>query len=231
MAIGTPVNQGVNSGASGGSATVAITTLATVSAGDLIWVASLTTGGQVMTSIADSLGNNYTLTSALAGFGMICGYLIAPSSVPSGTTITLTWASAAGRKYATATSVSGIAPSAPLIQLGTETQTTSSTVTLVTSALSDPNAIIFVPIYISQGSADGWVEDPAFTGLATVALDTRILRQAYEVVNATTAVTYTAINGSPVPVSRTWTGLYAVFKAASSAPPSTTGTALMMGVG
>lgn len=140
MAIGTPVNLGNHAGTS--VASNAITTLAAVSAGDLILV-FYGTSGALNPTITDTAGNSYAYfnsTSTLCSGVFYCPNALAMSS---SSTITVTNGDTPTRSACTAMKISGMATNVNLVSDRGIYQAGSFTVSAVgaTTASKQYNAL------------------------------------------------------------------------------------------
>lgn len=209
VSIGAVVNQGVAWHTSAAGDTLTVTTLVDHAPGTLIFSA-LSTGSDTLNSISFG-GNNFTISAQTSGHAM--GYFHNSSAVTAGTTITFTWSSTAGRKYAEVRSVTGLAAIAPTA-VGTVTAASSDNPNF-SATVADANSLVVAGIYLStNASTDGYTESAGFTSGQNVAGDTRILRTAHAIAASAGTTVYSATNGDPTPVARSWTLNHLVFKGA-----------------
>lgn len=203
------VDQGVAWHTSAAGDTLTVTTLVDHAPGTLIFSA-LSTGSDTLNSISFG-GNNFTISAQTSGHAM--GYFHNSSTVTTGTMITFTWSSTAGRKYAEVRSATGLAAIAPTA-VGT-VATASSDNPNFSATVADANSLVVAGIYLStNASTDGYTESAGFTSGQNVAGDTRILRSAHGVSASAGTTAYSATNGNPTPTSRSWTLNHLVFKGA-----------------
>lgn len=194
---------------SNAGATLTFVTATDIPAGKQIFSA-LTTGGDTLNSVSYG-GNNFTIS--VQGSGHSMGYFDNASVIPSGTTITLTWSSTSGRKYAELRATTGLASGAPT-SVGTVTAGVTSTPSF-TATVANNNSLVIPSIYLSLNAAsDAYVESAGFTSDHNVPGDTRILRTAHAIAASAGTTAYSATNGDPTPVARSWTLNHLVFKGA-----------------
>lgn len=194
---------------SNAGATLTFVTATDIPVGKQIFSA-LSTGGDTLSSVSYG-GNNFTIS--VQGSGHAMGFFDNTSVIPSGTTITLTWSSTSGRKYAELRATTGLASGAPT-SVGTVTAGVTSTPGF-SATVADANSLVAAGIYLSTDAAtDAYVESAGFTSGHNVPGDTRILRTAHAVAASAGTTVYSATNGDPTPVARSWTLNHLVFKGA-----------------
>jgi hypothetical protein len=140
--FGTPYSLGTN--ASGGATTtLAITTTADVAAGDTVVIAAHNTSPVSINSVSDGT-NTYTAGTLLAPSSRSrMFYFKYSSALPAGSSITITFASTSGVKYAVAAAVAG----AGVIDKSLVGQAQGTTnVPIAIGTLAQANEIIFVGI-------------------------------------------------------------------------------------
>ena len=214
MAIGTPLALGATNAAAG-ALTLALTTTATAPAGGLIVVVCSGSQGSNITGCTDSAGNTYTANGLPATFSNGTGkshlfWSFNAIVLPSGGTITVTFAVVTPIKNMAAVSVTGCA-AANLIGAGA--LGTSTAPTIGTGVLGWPNEIVFGLTQVSAGSADGFTEASGFTSLAS-SLNSDGLHWAYQVTTANASLTYAPTLGT----SRTWGVNTLTFSGAVASP-------------
>lgn len=228
-AIGTPTSLGTASAAaSGGTGTLVITTGADCPPGSLAVVIADGEGSIATTTVADSAGNSYTAgtTYAFPSNRLRFYWSIIGTDLPSSGTITTTYALDTGKKYATASCVSGVA-SADLDGGASGTTGASTAPSITTATLNNANEIIYAVVQVVTGVSDTYTEDAGngWTTLNSVSLATSgKMHVAYKIVAATTAKTYAPTLGT----SRTWGESYQTFTAATT---GSTPRMMLMGVG
>lgn len=192
-AIGTPTYLGGASDATNTVTTITITTGASAPAGNLIVVAVL---GQVgiatSPTVTDSALNTYTLTAAKTWSGsnkLYIAYCENPVLLSSGGTIVVAWTGVA-RVAAAAASVSGLATASAIDISGAGTTGTGTSDSIATGTLAQASEIIFGITGLANTSA-GY----APTGVTNILTaptqgNNSTMLWAYEIVSATTGVTY-----------------------------------------
>lgn len=215
-AIGAPVDLGVAFQTTSVDTAIEITTSADVAAGELICVLIASTNSKTVTSVTDAAGNTYSLGyeyKPASGIFLFSAYCIATSSLASGSTITVNFSAALGRKLASAVKASGIAsPTASAYDASGAGGTATSTTPLVaTPTLAQSNELLLAWSYINAGHVDTWTEATGWTQMTGApVIDTRILRVAAKIVSSTTSINYDPVNGA----SRDWTTNVVCFKGA-----------------
>lgn len=186
-AIGTPTpitSTTLSSTASGSS----ITTTVDAPVGSLIIVAILSPQSTV-TNVTDSAGNSYSkaiASTTTTGYSTSSIWYCNNSSIdlPSGGTITVTLSS--GNYYAVAAKTSGAIGG---LDLTNTTLVNSTSLSLSTGTLNQSTEVVFGMISNFEGSTS-FVESANFTTLVTAYDQANLLDLAYDVVSATTSVTY-----------------------------------------
>lgn len=200
VAVGTAIAQ-----ASTIAATTAVVATVDSPPGTMVVVLSFTDSGSSFTSVTDSAGNTWSTaaTITIVGKCVNISYCKLTNDIPILGTITTTWSSATGRKFQFAYQV----PNATAFDIaGAGAQATSTSPTITTGALARATSIVMT--FLEEDSlATTFTEDAAFTSLANAITGTRRARVSYDIVAATTAVTYAPTFGSSV----LWTLNYAVF--------------------
>ena len=211
MTISTPVQIGAT--ANGTSATTLVITTTTASpAGAAIIVAiGFANFATTVTGVTDSAGNTYTIGTLASGTNTRGYFAFSANTLAlaSSGTITITFAGAVTIKGACAVSVVGLS-SAPADTEGAGATGTSTAPTITSAALSQPDEIVFGLTVINNGFTDTFTEDGNFTSDTVAKASGIAVRSAYQIVSATTAVTYAPTLGT----SRTWVTQIKSFKAA-----------------
>jgi hypothetical protein len=221
VAIGTPVSLGSVGHAA--EATLVLTTGADAPVGSLIFVAGVqqVTSGTVVSSCTDQKSNSYSaLGSANNASGASTGAAYAnntASDLPSGDTISATFGTSAATVAMAALAVSGIATSSPLDINNVNATGNSSSPSAATGTLAQASEIIFAILgwstsggTITEDTTHGW------TSLVTFQGNTMTLHIAYQIVSATTSVTY----APTISATREWTVQLFSFKGVAASGPS-----------
>jgi hypothetical protein len=194
---------------------MAVTTSAAASAGDLVLVVCHGGSSNAATSCTDSAGNTYTaLGTVSVGTRRVTAFWSRiASEIASGGSVTITYSSATGVKFGAIYKVSGTASSPADIDGGTGASGTSSTnPSITTGTLAQANEIVFAwTVVIGDAGSDSFTQAADFTALTGVTLagaSGGVLRMAYRIVSATTAVTYAPTLGT----ARDWAVNYVAFK-------------------
>lgn len=197
MAIGTPVQLGTKTGTSGAASTLIITTGANAPAGNLINVfASCGTTSTTITGVTDSAGNTYTPGTAIVSVGsngrINHFYCANPVLLSSGGTITVTYGSTSGSKYASAISTSGLATTTPLDKEGAGSQSSSAlSASVATGTLNQADELILGFVHCDNGGGDTFTEASGFTANSLASINpTGALHSGYQIVSSTSTVTY-----------------------------------------
>lgn len=232
-AIGAPTQIASGIANAGASATVAMTLTAGASVGDLVMVLCANGSSNTIDSIADTQATAYAAGDARLGntIRTRAFYAILTAPLTTSDTITVTFNATTSRKACTVLKASGmLSPTAAVRDLTgagfTATVSTTPGFTTATFAQADTLIIAYTFVEGSSASSDSWTEDPAWTSLPVVNVETRPLRTAYKIVSSTTAVTYAPINGT----ARTWAANYEAYKGAAAAGGASRGL-LTLGVG
>lgn len=206
----TPIELGTAS-AVAGSATLIITTIADCPEGALIVVGASqvgSSGGATITAV-DSAGNTYLTNSGFTGT-LQRGIFISDRSsatqvakkfLPSGGTITITYALTTVAQMAHAICI----PGAAIFTTTTEATDTAGSGTSVSPTFTTGLAARFSFEYqlsmtiLTAGVADSWTEATGYTSLTPV-LSVNALRMAYQIIPVLTPTSYTPTNGA----SRVW---------------------------
>ena len=211
MTISTPVQIGTATSTTS-TTTLVITTGTASPAGACIvvaigWVNVSTT----LSSVTDSAGNTYTIGTLATGT-LTRGYFAFSANalaLPSSGTITFTTAAAVTIKGACAVSVVGLS-SAPADTEGAGATGASTAPTITSAALAQPDEIVFGFTVVNSGNLDAFTQASGFTANANALPSGCAVRSGYQIVSATTAVTYAPTLGT----SRTWVTQIKTFKAA-----------------
>lgn len=229
-AIGAPTYIGSNADATNTATSLVITTGANAPAGCMIGV-EIIGSSAINTSFAitDSASNAYTTTTFLNWNGsnrQAFAYSPNPVLLSSGGTITLSW-TGGGRIAASAVSVCGLGTAAPLDITGAGTTGTGTSDSIATGTLTQADEIIFAATGLANTSA-GYTPGGSFTTLTAPTQGTNsTLLWSYQIVAATTTVTY----GPTWTTSRGFGSNVWTFKQGGgvSGPPS--GSRALLGVG
>lgn len=201
--IGTPVQLGATTAAAAAT-TLVLTTTANSPTGNLIVVvaSSPQTSANNVVSVADSAGDTYVATTEInnaSGADARLFYSANSASLPSGGTITVTFASATASHLTAAISVSGMASASPLDAQGAGTISAGGTTPSVSSGtLSKAPELVVGFVHISTGSGNTFTEASGFTANtpADRGAGGSILRWAYQIAPTTTSVTYAPVLGT-----------------------------------
>lgn len=230
MALGTPVQIGSHTQATGIGATLAMATSADCAAGDLVFGVLHGGSSNAATGVADDAFNSYTLGTTLSsGTRRITPFWSRLTNpLASGANVTATFSSATGVKLGVVTKITGTAAS-PLDQEGagaTGTATTNPSIT--TGTLAQAAEAVMAWVVVNGGDGDGFTPDGDFTELTGVSSATAsgaVIHLAYQITAATTALTYNPTLGT----ARDWATNYAAFKEAAAA--SAARNMMLMGAG
>lgn len=203
MAIGTPVQLGGNA-LPAPNTTVVITTAAAAPAGSLIVVFTENGNTAIQTgTVTDTAGNTYIAgTAYLADPGGAATsiqpfYCQGCADLPSGSSITVSWAGGNASIYAQAVAVPGIAASSALDVQGASTNAVGTTPSIATGGLAQSSEIVFGFIGVIGGVSDSFTEAAGFTSNTPVTLASHgALRSGYQIVNSTGSVTYAPTLGT-----------------------------------
>ena len=211
MTISTPVQIGA--AASGASTTTLVitTTTASPAGAAIILGIGFVNVATTVTSVTDSAGNTYTV-GTLASGSNTRGYFAFSANtlaLASSGTITITFAVAVTLKGAGAVSVVGLS-SAPADTEGAGATGTSTAPTITSATLGQRDEIVFGLVVVNNGFADTFTEASGFSSDTAALVSGIAVRSGYQIVSATTAVTYAPTLGT----SRTWVAQIKSFKAA-----------------
>jgi hypothetical protein len=196
--IGTPTSLGTGSNSGASVTTTTITTGANIVAGDCAVVGWYTADGvtaaRSVSSVSDGT-NTYTRLNNFSNgtneYHMEIWYCANCSAVSSGGTITITHTSSGGggsMRSAGAFTVSGIISSPADTAPTGEYLASSTTPSVASGALAKANEIV-VGMNASS-SAGSYTEDAEFTNVNTITQSGQILHLSYNIVAATTSVTF-----------------------------------------
>lgn len=227
-AIGTPVSLGTVADATAFT-TRTLSTL-TVPAGALILVVLMDSEGSccLPVSVADSAGNTYTALTTVpnssTNLQTKAFYTCNAAALSSGT-ITGTFATSDPvLKTMHASYTTGIATASCADNQPTPTAATSTSPSITTGALAQADEIVFGYVGVESGSSVVFTEGAGFTQVSQTA-PSDLLNVAYDIVAATTAVTYApSMDGS-----RHWGAGAITFKGAAAG--AATPTMTLLGVG
>lgn len=218
--IGTPVQLGVNSSLAGAPLSLSVTTLALSPAGNAI-VVFVISGGTSSTdafTITDGAGNTYVAGTPIATPGggptsyIQPFYCLNAQALSASSAITANFTDPGVQHWISAVSVSGIAASGALDTQAAGTSSASGTTpSIATGTLAQAAEIVFG--FVGIGGDDAFTEAPGFSpNLVNVSATNGTLRSAYQIVAATTSVTYAPVLG----VARLYMANVISFKAAPS---------------
>lgn len=235
--IGAPTQIGSGVGATGSSQNLVVTFTGAASAGDLVVVlCGGTNSGSITTpgSLSDTKGNPYVQGVAYLGGtnALRAAYSVLGTAVAAGDTITIPFSSGTARKLCTVLRVTGMQPptGAVLDHSGAGATGTGTAPGFTTTTFAQASTLVLASTLMSGSSASSetWTEGAGFTSLPPVtSSDGRILRTAYSIRSAMTAVTYAPTNSG----SQNWSSKYEAFRGFVAAPVSTCGNRSLMGVG
>lgn len=217
-------------GATASATTAVITTSAAVAAGDMeICIVGLINGDfspTVISSASDGTNSMSAVTGTLETSSSTYINMVAKynaSAVSSGATITITFLNSQGNRMVGCYTVSGLTTT-PADQSNIAQNAGSTTPSVATGTLAQAAEVVFGAVNVDGSST--YTEASGFSTLdAMAAGGIGTVHTAYEIVAATTAVTYAPTLGT----SREWSANIASFKgaAAAAAPP----TRALLGVG
>jgi hypothetical protein len=205
-ATGTPYEVGTGSASAGAASSIAVTTTAAVTSGDLLFIFA---GDNSNTSISGvSGGPGCTEGAWQASTGQQNGssaksqafYCTASADFASGGTITVSYASTTGAK---AVYIAGVCGTTTPVTTNGATGT-STTPTFTTGSVAT-GAIVLAAAGVGSGNTDSFTEDANFTLLGTLNAQSYRVRVAWRVTVSTGAVTYTLTDNTS---SRAWTTQY-----------------------
>lgn len=194
--IGDPVDIGGFGITTGASTTLTFDTTADVTPDDTAIIAILSTNSKAITSVTDSAGNTWTLNTNVApATNFLRQAFIKPAStIPLGTTITVTFAATLGRKMAQAVKCSGLNGHDVT---GSGVDGTTTTPVVATPTLTQANDLLLASTYLNSGYLDTWTEDADWTAVPnSPVIDTRILRLAWKKSTGTASENYEPTNSA-----------------------------------
>lgn len=222
-AIGTPTTLGSNNTGTS-AASLTITTTGAIVAGNLVVVAIYVIGtNPTVTSVSDGTNSYTRANNSLSGTGTgELWYKENASAVGSSASLTVNFGGTITTSTIAAAQVSGIASSSSYDSAAAAAATgTSTTPSATTGTLAQAEEIVFGVVTV--GSTSTLTESAGFTNLYSLSNGAAVkLGLGYDIVAATTAVTYHPTLGSSV----IWRALATPFKA-----PSTQKQFMLMGVG
>lgn len=188
MAIGNPVQLGAVSAAAG-AATLVLTTTTDGPVGSLIVLGTRTgSAASVLSSVADSAGNTWTVLDAGSSVTNIPGCAYAKNSsvdLPSGGTITATFSGTAGTKSVEAFYITGCDNTAPAdAHNQTSSGTATSATSVATGTLAQADEIVLGLAGLGNTSG-GFTGDAAFTNIGNTDTTNGGLFAAYKIVAST----------------------------------------------
>lgn len=214
MAIGTPVEIATIANGAPAGTTFNATTTVDAPSGSLI-VVVVDCGNNVSFAITDGNSNTYTAGTKINNTGHIQPFwAINNADLPIGSTITLTTGGGPGAVALAAFSTTGIASPTPIDTQAAGATGTGTTPSIATGTLAQASELVLGFIDISSGHGDTFTESSGFTGFTDISASTRDLRVAYQIVAATTTVTYAPTLGT----SRNYAGNVLSFAGAASGP-------------
>lgn len=224
MSIGAPTLLGSANATSGVAATLAMTTTADSPVGSLVIVAVAYRSASAISSVTDSAGNTYsgdTQTTNTVSVRLF--WSVITTDLPSGGTITATYASSTSAKIITAIVIAGCATSSPADAMVSATGTsTGPSVTSGTLTLTNGSEIA-IGVVVANGTETWSPEGTGFTGIGSVPQSTVMaLHWAYQTVSSNTALTYAPTMSASVAWAAQIQGFYA---AASGSTVTGAGTA------
>lgn len=194
MAIGNPVNLGTGTASGAGATTITISTLAAISAGDLItvWV---TMGGSSLSTVSSITVGTNTLIKAdsvsSGGTGIELWYKENASSVASTTNLTVTFSALVGGgpgAEAGASTTSGVLTASSLDLTPAGFAGTTNSPSISTGTLSQANEIVFGVVYHAAGT---YMTSAGFADINSVLNNVGDFDYfSYEIVASTASVTY-----------------------------------------
>lgn len=196
MAIGTPVEIATIANGAPAGTTFNATTTVDAPSGSLI-VVVVDCGNNVSFAITDGNSNTYTAGTKINNTGHIQPFwAINNADLPIGSTITLTTGGGPGAIALAAFSTTGIASPTPIDTQAAGATGTGTTPSIATGTLAQASELVLGFIDISSGHGDTFTESSGFTGFTDISASTRDLRVAYQIVAATTTVTYAPTLGT-----------------------------------
>lgn len=228
MALGTPTVLGTVS-TNNAVAAVALTTTATINAGDLVYILAWCPSSATINSATDGSLNTYTTLTNRASTAANMRALYCPNAaaLASGGLITVTFGVGSILRKFVAVSISGADLITPSDKTTGGNSGTSTAPSGGTGTLAQAKEICFSNLGIESGGGDTFTEDTTHNWISlTSELTTSALRLSYQIINSTAGATYTPILGT----SRAWGANANTFKEAAAPSVSAGGTLAMMGI-
>lgn len=205
MAIAV-TQSGATAAATGASTLVFTVPIGGIPLGSLIIVVAVgTVFSSAPTSCADSKSNTYGTDSSNTGNNMVVFSAQAASALVSGDTITVTYGGTLSIRGMIVAYATGIVTSAAHDKSNaTGTGLTTHPISGLSGTLTQANELV-LGCFGVIGTETQSAEDPAFTALATDAVNGVLrLHAAYAVVAATTSIQYGAANSITLSGSARW---------------------------
>lgn len=233
MAIG-PATFVAKNGVTTGASTSLVLTLGagvTVPTGTLLQVSTYVDGNATVTGVSDSSGNTWSSVEIMndSGSRMYSSSAIVASSLTTGGTITLTFNTTSGRKYALAIYAANPNTTTPFQGNATFATGTSTTPSVTIGTLAQADTLLIAMLYTANPVVTK-TEDPDYTSIDTpVNVDSRLFWVAARTVASTASDTY----APTISASQTWRTNIVAYNGSGSTPP-TSGTfkkMTLLGVG
>lgn len=205
MTIGSPVQLTDTTVPAAGTSST-FTTIADSPAGNAIFVAEAQAASNFAgtPSCSDSAGNTYSLVNVTSLVGppnesVVLFYALSALHLPLGGTITVTDGVGSTRRLISGISVPGI--TALDVNPAGNTSAGTAAPSISTGTLAQAEEIVLGFIGVSSGNSDTYTESAGFTSATAQGILTNKLHFAYQIVAATTSVTFAPTLGTSRPVA------------------------------